>query len=67
MTLYSVLYLIIGILLLLVTRQDIFGCNKESRDWVFIISACLLVIFAWPVYLLVRLLVVLIIFLLGWK
>lgn len=56
------LYLVIGILLLLMTGQDIFEYNKELRDWIFSILACLLVILAWPLLLLV----ILIIFLLGW-
>lgn len=57
------LYLVIGILFLLVTGQDIFEYNKELRDWVFSILACLLVILAWPLLLLVIFLV----FLLGWN
>ena len=57
------LYLVIGILFLLVTGQDIFEYNKEPRDWVFSILACLLVILAWPLLLLVIFLV----FLLGWN
>ena len=57
------LYLVIGILFLLATGQDIFEYNKEPRDWVFSILACLLVIFAWPLLLLVIFLV----FLLGWN
>jgi hypothetical protein len=56
------LYLVIGILFLLATGQDIFEYNKELRDWVFSILACLLVILAWPLLLLVIFLV----FLLGW-
>ena len=57
------LYLVIGILLLLVTGQDIFEYNREPKDWVFSILACLLVILAWPLWVLA----ILIIFLLGWK
>jgi hypothetical protein len=57
------LYLVIGILFLLATGQDIFdGYNKKPGDWVFSILACLLVILAWPLLLLV----ILIIFILGW-
>ena len=57
------LYLVIGILLLLVTGQDIFEYNREPKDWVFSILACLLVILAWPLWVLA----ILIIFLLGWN